>query len=254
MTKAVVFLDIDDTIINRIQATDDDIPVAFDENGSPVGYMTTAQRWLLETLLHNAMVVPTTGRSLETFQRVRLPFDSFRILSFGAIIIHPDGRMDEAWRYQVMEKFRASSMAIRQWYRLASMVVSDLALREIRFLRYDQEELIFIRGDIHELSRLRDVMVNYENDHELNVAVHFDGHGLMVGPKNFGKEAAVRYLMETQDSIAKATRIGMGNALTDLPFMDLCHWCVMPSQSHAWQKLRSDRGKIINGLIDGEHR
>lgn len=103
MTGALVSVDLDRTMIYSRNAlgsdVDDGVTCVEMYQGGPLSYMTTVSAESLRSLAATALVVPTTTRTIEQFQRIALPGAPWRyaITSNGGNIL-VDGVPDAGWR------------------------------------------------------------------------------------------------------------------------------------------------------------
>lgn len=100
---SLVSVDLDRTMIYSAAAlgfpVDDSVTCVEMYDGGPLSYMTDTAAGLLEKLADAAVVVPTTTRTIEQFDRITLPGAPWRyaITSNGGNIL-VDGRPDRSWR------------------------------------------------------------------------------------------------------------------------------------------------------------
>lgn len=103
MRSTLVSVDLDRTMIYSAPAlgfpVDDSVTCVEMYDGGPLSYMTTSASGMLEDLTTTALVVPTTTRTVEQFERIALPGAPWRyaITSNGGNIL-VDGKPDGAWR------------------------------------------------------------------------------------------------------------------------------------------------------------
>lgn len=100
MPRLVIFLDLDDTILQtapKCPPAEPVEPAAVDRAGRVLSFMTRAQQRLLAFWLERGTVIPVTGRTDEALARVTLKFESWRITHHGAVIRQPDGRLPVWW-------------------------------------------------------------------------------------------------------------------------------------------------------------
>lgn len=103
MTGALISVDLDRTMIYSRAALgypiDDSVICVEMYDGGPLSYMTVKATKLLTALVSRAVVVPTTTRTIEQYERISLPGAPWRyaITSNGGNIL-VDGRSDAAWR------------------------------------------------------------------------------------------------------------------------------------------------------------
>jgi predicted mannosyl-3-phosphoglycerate phosphatase (HAD superfamily) len=67
-------------------------------------------------------------------------------------------------------------------------------------------------------------------------ALHHNANAIMVMPPWLGKDKAVEWFIANVVP-AGAVTIGMGDSLSDLPFMDLCDYVLMPRKAQNWKAL-----------------
>ena len=82
-------------------------------DGKPLSYMTTEAARLLDLVRRNAVLVPTTTRTLAQFERVTLPGGPtpYAITSNGGHIV-VDGAPDVQWRCSVQERIASEGAAL----------------------------------------------------------------------------------------------------------------------------------------------
>ncbi len=103
MSDALVSVDLDRTMIYSRSAlgipVDDAVTCVEIYQNAPLSYMTAAAADLLVALTDRAVVVPTTTRTIEQFERISLPGAPWRyaITSNGGNIL-VDGAPDRSWR------------------------------------------------------------------------------------------------------------------------------------------------------------
>ncbi|WP_072805047.1 HAD family hydrolase [Rhodococcoides yunnanense] len=108
MTGALVSVDLDRTMIYSSSAlgfaVDTTVRCVEMYQGAPLSYMTDVAADSLERLAHAAVVVPTTTRTVEQYERISLPGAPWRyaITSNGGNILI-DGKPDLEWRDQFSE-------------------------------------------------------------------------------------------------------------------------------------------------------
>ena len=104
MPRIVIFLDLDDTILqtaSKCPPGEAVMPAAVDRTGRALSFMTRAQQRLLTFWLEQGTVIPVTGRTDDALARVNIAFASWRITHHGAVIRQPDGLLPAWWYTQV---------------------------------------------------------------------------------------------------------------------------------------------------------
>ncbi|HHX8266380.1 TPA: hypothetical protein ACVOYJ_004781, partial [Vibrio diabolicus] len=107
----VLFTDIDDCFMatKRKFSESDNLSIAsLDIDGQARSFMSEKQRTLLELFIDTrATIIPVTGRSYNTLQRVQVSslFKSWMVVSHGALIIEPTGKKCQDWVEHINNKF-----------------------------------------------------------------------------------------------------------------------------------------------------
>jgi hypothetical protein len=238
----VLFTDLDDSLFqSRRKCRGDGLePAALNGSGEPHCFTTPKQRALFELLSSQARVVAVTARSSAVFGRCLLPIPE-AICSFGGVILDRDGAADPEWSDRVAAQAEPCRSALQEMLRAVqahlersaihahARTISDLHLDlylSIKHLRKDAAELAeileWLRGSMPDGWRL------HRNDSTLAVL-----------PPYLGKEKAVEWFIENRAEPGTLT-LGMGDSLTDAPFLALCDYTMMPS--------RSQLGRIVHSI------
>jgi hydroxymethylpyrimidine pyrophosphatase-like HAD family hydrolase len=233
-----IFTDLDDSLFQtRSKCPEQDVLIdaAMDRHGKSLSYFSEAQRRLLD-LLQQATLIPVTGRNTSALQRVHLSFTSYRITSHGAMVCNAAGEPVEEWlalNQAAYQTWRETMDMAMRW--VERRIARDgLALR-CRLLE-DQGVPVYvsIKGDEAVLAQLA---TNIEKVWPKSPGqVHHNGHNMALLPPYANKERAVKYLMQQlRKTHANPLFIGLGDSLTDLPFMRLCHFAITPQASQIQQ-------------------
>lgn len=248
MTRPIIFSDLDDTIFQTArkmvkgsaQAT-----LASEALNGSHSYMSGSQALMMDWLLESTRFIPVTARSTEALQRCKLPFEDYQICSNGAVILMPDGTPDRHWLEKMKREAEAAEKSLDDLLSFVKNVNKNHAGPD-RFRSWIVEEFgtgfyfcvksnqgADILDEIEDgLSRIAvNQLVRHRNDNNLSYT-----------PVTISKRLAVEYLAET---LLKDTRLpvfGMGDSLTDLPFMATCDMLVIPRNSQIdRQILRTER-------------
>ena len=222
---AVTLMDIDDTILQARRKCGEEAcePVGYDIHGEPVGFMRRSQRELFDRLAASTTIVPCTARDAKTLGRVRLPFDSYKICSYGGRILKPDGTVEESWHTRISAEATAAAdlkVDARIWN------ISEDGLPLYLCAKHHQK-------DTTELHRL---IAPLRANLPAGWTLHFNDSNVAAIPGYLGKEHAARWLLS--EVLQPALVLGMGDSFVDLPFMGLCHYAMIPSQSQIFSHLR----------------
>jgi len=240
--RIVVFLDLDDTLFQTRPKCPPGValsPGALDHAGQPLSFMTARQERLLE-LFRGATIIPTTARNLPAFRKVTVPFDSYAILDFGGVVLLPDRSLDTEWDAQIrpravevgpeLERVRATMQEYSEVHRLGA---------RIRII-WDYEMPLNVlakhpAADISALERLRrEALLDLDTE---RFFIHANDNNLSVVPRFLGKEQGVRYICERYLRDEPVLTVGVGDSLTDGPFLDLCDYAMLPLGCQLWRHL-----------------
>lgn len=242
--QILVFVDLDDTLfqtLHKCPPGDAVQAVAFARDGSPLSFMTVRQRRLFEAMDSIATLIPVTARNRDAFLRVDLRFRSYAILNFGGVILQPDGTLEAAWDSQIRPQLHETASELSnllrdidqfiQFHRLGARarLISDFSLPLYLVVKHPA-------GNLESLHQIHDRQLA-EVDRE-RFFIHFNHNNLSVVPRCLGKEKAVRYLLETHFAVAPVLTLGLGDSLTDVPFLQQCDFALVPRGSQLGQRLQ----------------
>ncbi len=245
-TGRVVFLDLDDTLFHsRHKAPEAGSEVARLEvaalaaDGAPSGFMSRRQRIFFDWIAAGAEIVATTGRSAVAFRRVTLPLDGWAICSFGGLILRPDGTSDPRWRATVAPLANAHAAAL--------VVLAEVARAESIRVRVVEDDglplYVSVKSDVGDEARLAPIAARLRAAAP-DWSLHTHGHNLALMPGYLGKEHAVRW-MRAHVVQADAVAIGVGDSVSDGPFLAACDYAIAPSRSALfarWCRVAPDPG------------
>jgi len=240
MTTPIVFSDLDDTIFQTarkmvIQPAEGTIPASRANNGSH-SYMDSPQEGMFNWLNETTRFIPVTARSTEALSRCTLPFRDYQVASNGAVILDHKGQYDQSWMERTKQISDAMSGMLMQLYefiegRNADGVLRHWIVKELSLPIYycvksnaGEEKLDAIEG------KLRDIANGA-------FLVHRNGNNISMTPSEISKRAAVEYLIEKIGTPGSPIW-GMGDSLTDLPFMEACQMMVIPTGSQAHKSFK----------------
>jgi len=245
--RTLIFLDLDDTLFQTARKCppgEQVTAVSFSRTGEAISYMTALQRYFLEWLGSDATLVPTTGRSLETFRRVRLPFTGPAVVNHGATIVNPDGSRDEVWHACVQARLEETKADL-ECLLSAAITFSDARELGVSLCWEGEADLpLYLvakhRGvELGKLEQLRQFWLSKVVKLE-GVYLFANGNNVSVLPKAISKRAAVAYLLEREKRVGPLLSIGLGDSVSDLEFMSLCNFVMMPSRGQLFERLPRD--------------
>ncbi|MBI6550246.1 hypothetical protein [Xenorhabdus lircayensis] len=243
MIKPVFLTDLDDTLFQSRRKMANASPFrvgALDRKYSPHSYMTEEQSMLVDWLLAHAEVIPVTARNTEQLRCVQIPFSSWRIVSHGAVILTPEGLVDERWQSHMLSELMPYRDKLQALARLGHRLIASHGMEAWVRIDYEYGDVpVFLiikhrnHDKLDELNVLAEALAQ-EDDFYLHQDFYFhkNNNNLTLLPKCVDKGLATRHLLQR----LRAERgvfpvIGLGDSLSDYRFMQLCDWFGMPRQS-----------------------
>jgi hypothetical protein len=165
----------------------------------------------------------------------------YAIVSFGGVILTPDGKPVPSWHKHMegaaalyaslleagCEKIKDAARARNIDVRVR--VVIDAGLPLYVSVKHNQRNLA-------ELSIIKDVAEAFISPLAPSLDVHCNGNFLALLPRFLRKEYAVKWFMENLATPGALT-IGLGDSVSDLPFMSLCDYLLMPGASQVFTSI-----------------
>jgi hypothetical protein len=239
--NAVTLMDIDDTILQARRKCGEEPceAVGYDIHGEAVGFMRRSQRELFDRLASSTTIIPCTARDAATLGRVRLPFHSYKICSYGGCILTPEGAVEERWHARIGAEAAATLGRLEALERLLKEAAADMQVPARIWNIGDNGTPLYLcakhpQKNTAELHRL---IAPLRANLPTGWTLHFNDSNVAAIPGYLGKEHAARWLLE--EVLHPRLVLGMGDSFVDLPFMGLCHYAMIPSQSQIFSHLRS---------------
>ncbi|MFO1371632.1 MAG: hypothetical protein U1F42_04315 [Candidatus Competibacteraceae bacterium] len=233
MPRIVIFLDLDDTILQTVSKCPPGeplTPAAMDRAGRALSFMTRAQERLLGFWLEQGTVIPVTGRTDDALGRVAIAFNSWRITHHGAVVRQPDGRLPESWRIQIQPALIAAQPLLQE---VAAGLAGDATTGGYRVSTHTVENLltyVSVKANENE-AVLAGVRAWLENTLPPALMLHYNGHNLAVIVRGAQKHDAVRLVAVELERDGPIVTIGAGDSLTDSPFVRACDFALVPKGS-----------------------
>lgn len=247
--KIVVFLDLDDTIFqteHKCPAGENVRPVAVRRDGTPICFMTPKQRTLLDWLFRTTVVIPTTARNHDAFRRVDLPFSQGAILNFGGSILGADHQLDSAWDAVVRPQAQTIAADLRNLGHTLTSWAAQLRLDAYTRLIADFDMPLYLvtkskGGDGESLVPLYDRLGQILDPERF--FLHRNDNNLSVVPRFLGKDRAVRHVLDQHFAGEPVLSIGIGDSLSDVPYLTQCDFSMTPRGSQLSRQLFSSLGE-----------
>lgn len=233
--RAIALVDLDDTLFQTLRKCPPDIarealaPVGYARDGTPLSYATPRQQSLIAWLSETSWLVPVTARSRDALERVRIRFEA-AICAHGGMVIGEDGAPDAEWAARIAREAAPHQPVLET---LAEAVRREDRALSVRILAEDGPGLYLLvkhlGWDEEALGRAVDNVRALVPD---DWTIHLNGNNVALMPPFLGKRHAVAALLpRLRARHPAAPVIGIGDSLTDAPFMALCDFAMMPRGS-----------------------
>lgn len=239
--RITIFTDLDDTLIQ----TESKLPKsaktalgATDKTGMPLSYFTQTQQKLLSMFQQaKATIVPVTGRNTDALNRVRWQFDDFKIVSHGAVVLTGQNEVCPKW-------FDSIAAELREWPDILKRTNAEIR-RIITKQNLDARSRVIIDKGIPayvSIKGKRDALASIRKHNPLDKKFyrHENGRNHALLPPYTRKKRAVQHVMTHLGLMENDLTIGLGDSLTDLAFMQACHFSMMPTRSQIVEEKLQD--------------
>lgn len=249
MIAAIALVDLDDTLFQTLRKCPPEVaverltPLGYGRDGAPISYATPRQMRFLRWLLDTTHLVPVTARSLDALRRVRLRFDA-AVCAHGGVILGGDGLVDAAWHTTVIANAARHAADLVAF----ATAIVDAARRDgvavdARVLTEDGCPLYVVAKHAHaDAAALGRVVDRAIPALPPGWTDHRNGNNIALMPPYLGKQHAVaRLLPGLRARFPDLPVIGIGDSITDAPFMRLCDHAMIPSGSQLAGEWLRDR-------------
>jgi hydroxymethylpyrimidine pyrophosphatase-like HAD family hydrolase len=237
--RAIAFVDLDDTLFQTIRKCPGDVPesaltpLGFAKDGSPLSYATPRQMAFIAWLTETTVFIPVTARGLDGLRRVRIPFTA-AICAHGGVVLDETGKPDPVWALHIAAQAQAHTPTLNS---LAN-AVNDSAARlgtplSVRVLHEGSVALYVLVKHPHAIdAELNAVIDSMLATIPVTWTVHRNGNNIAIMPPYLGKAHAVAHIVPgLRARYPDAPTLGIGDSLTDAPYMQLCDFAMTPTGS-----------------------
>lgn len=232
--RPLALVDLDDTLFQTARHMDDGERhiAALDRSGTPISYMTPIQRAFVDWLLETTDVVPVTARNVEALRRVQIPFAGPAVCTHGAVLLDADGEPDLAWQQQMTRELAGYQDRLHGFVESLHRIAApfELSLRTWAVMEGDLATYTVAKHNDGDDARLAALAVRLPQLLPLDGCyLHLNGNNLAILPKPLTKRRAVETLLrQDRAQVGERPVIGFGDSLSDLGFLDACHWWGTP--------------------------
>lgn len=231
--RPILFCDLDGTLFQTArkmaEPAHEDRIAAFAANGHH-SYMTAAQARFVDWAHSATRFIPVTARSTEALRRARIPFRDWQIAANGAVLLRADGTPDPEWLSRIKALSRTYTASL---YALSAAVSARNTSGLFRYWIVSEHDMpiYFCVKSNGEESRLDEIwdelclLAGSEFQH------HRNGNNISFTPNAISKAEAVKALLQRLPEAGRVSVLGMGDSITDVPFMRLTDVMLIPPGS-----------------------
>ena len=259
--KPYALMDLDDTLFQTQRKIDAwGLPTTEPENlvcatvnkqNEPLSFMSQRQATLFNWLLASTELIVVTARDRSEIKRVKLPFDSWQVLTHGAIILTSGGQLLSEWQQHMYSKLAPLQDKLNQ----LSQLFANHSQSEQSHLVFTPHIDSFSNGSGDEALTIYLAIKHAQKDHQALVDlaaklptlirdfdqdfyVHVNANNLAILPHAVHKRHAVQFLLENNLDHQRPS-FGFGDSLADLPFLQLLDWYGMPNHGQLHEQCSS---------------
>lgn len=245
---AAVFLDLDDSIFQTLRKCSPGPleAAAMDREGRPSSYFSFGQRCLLELLSGRALLIPTTARNQEAFNRVGFAFRHGAILNYGGMVLRPDGQIDQGWQDQMKPLCAEAKPLLAALLAASEQIIQNHGMNcRARIIGdHGLDFYVVIKNYNSRLEELSLIMQELKKmAFSAEAIICINDNNLSLRPLFLDKSAAMAYFVKTHITPEHSAlpMIGLGDSFSDLEFMKRCDFLLIPSGSQIASLLSSTR-------------
>jgi hydroxymethylpyrimidine pyrophosphatase-like HAD family hydrolase len=259
--KPYALMDLDDTLFQTQRKIDTwDLPATEPESlvcatvnkqDEPLSFMSQRQATFFNWLLASTELIVVTARDRSEIKRVKLPFDSWQVLTHGAIILTSEGALLSSWQQHMYSQLAPLQDKLNQLSELfashsqseQSHLVFTPHIDNFNNDSVDKELTIYLaikhaQKDHQALVDLAKKLPTLIRDFDQDFYVHVNANNLAILPHAVHKRHAVQFLLENHLDHQRPS-FGFGDSLADLPFLQLLDWYGMPNHGQLHEQYQS---------------
>lgn len=267
ITKPYTLMDLDDTLFQTQRKIDAwNIPTTESENlvcatvnkkGEPLSFMSQRQATFFNWLLASTDLIVVTARDRSEIKRVKLPFDSWQVLTHGAVILTSDGELLSDWQQHMYDTLAPIQDKLNQLTELIGNHSDNTKVSSNNLVLTphidsfkngsddgsDNELTIYLaikhaQKDHQILADLAKQLPVLIPDFDEHFYVHVNANNLAILPHGVHKRHAVQFLLNNHLDSQRPS-FGFGDSLADLPFLQLLDWYGMPNHGQLHEQLHA---------------
>ncbi|MFS0735858.1 hypothetical protein ABC347_02295 [Sphingomonas sp. 1P06PA] len=233
--RAIALVDLDDTLFQTLRKCPPGLaetaltPLGYAVDGSPLSYATPSQMALIGWLCETTRFVPVTARGLDALRRVRIPFQA-AVCAHGGVVLGDDGAIDAQWAAHAAAASHAIAPDLE---RLAGSLSAAAPTLRVRVLTEGETPLYVLakHPDADDVA-LHAAVDGVADQVPPGWTIHRNGNNVAIMPPWLGKQHAVAHLLpRLRAAHPDVPVIGIGDSITDAPFMAQCDFAMVPRGS-----------------------
>ena len=237
MGLKLVFVDLDDSLVRSLRrARGPSARVGYiDDNGKAAGVQSVAEAHLFDWLTSDSVVIPVTARGLSSFARIELPFAAEAICCNGGAILDQKGHIDPHWHAQIRTLLAPHQPDLIGIQDAVAQIASRLGhpIRQRIVSVHDVGIFLNIKHTSRSSTGLCAVVDRLSVPEGWRIICH--DHAAAITPPALDKSLAVRALIE---QYAPELVIGLGDSRSDVGFLSLCDFAMLPTSSTLFELLK----------------
>lgn len=208
---------------------------AYNKEGDEHSFFYEGTKLFIDTLLDaNITFIPTTARNEESYSRTIFAQNAsinLAILNFGGTILR-NNRIDEAWRAHMDSQY-AKVLAMEEVMRqlneafgtmnLVVKIVDGFYVSIYNKYNLDNKRI---------LANIQRLLNDFVDEHR-DFYIYENGNSFAILPNFLNKKFAVEQIIREYKPILT---MGAGDNLSDLDFMNLAHFHIVPNRSFIHQQ------------------
>jgi len=243
-----LFLDLDDTVFQtrrKCASIEQAIPAAYALSGEPSSYYLPKQKTLLALLHEQWRIIPTTARTQAAYARVDLgiPCNDGVILNHGATILCTNGQEDSQWRVRLETQLKILQPLLHELKQAIEVYAQQKSINVLVRIIHESGLDYYLEVRHHQalFIELESVLKNCVQPLLQEMSVfksYLNSNSLTILPCDINKSHAVSYrIAELSLQYGEILTMGMGDSLSDAPFISLCDYAMIPRGAQLHQQL-----------------
>jgi len=247
LVKPYALMDLDDTLFQtqrKIAAwqlpMDGLVAATVNKQNAPLSFLTPKQRHFFNWLSQSTELIPVTARDTTEIMRVKLPFDSWQVLTHGAVVVAPSGQICARWQRLMAGQLVALQAKLTQLMaRLAEFEALRITPHYEHFIVDNDATDLMVYVAIKHRHKDHDALLQFaaQLPSVLNEVpdlgdefyIHVNANNLAILPHVVNKHHAMRFLLDYHLDKSRPC-FGFGDSLADLPFLQLLDWYGTPNR------------------------